>query len=480
MQPNVLSAPAQTNAARRRRRWPRYVLAAVVLLLALPACMYWMIYWSASRETASIMAETDRIDPTWRLLDIEAERAVLQADENAAVQVGKVYSLAGRNARTWRNDFSIQFEKLESPYELNDLQIEMLREAQEGLQEALAEARKLKDMPKGRFAIKWSVDWISTTLSDQQNARRVFELLQHDAWMRAQMGDLDGAVESCRACLNAARAIGDEPWLISFYIRIAGSHMALQSLERTLAQGRPSEKALAPMQALIEQEIQDVHKHWISAMRGERGGQQHLMTAISDGKLKMSQFGGMVGGNPSWADRFADYAPALMTQGYPSLLRHMNKVVDAAKLPLEQQYDRMRELEKEIPQSSVLARLLAPAIQKVTMVNLRDQTLLRSALVAVAAERYRLRHERWPESLAELVKAGLIVESPTDPCDGAELRWRRFADGMAAYGVGIDRTDDGGKIDIHRAHENGYDVGIKLWDLPRRRQAPRPPVVEGN
>ena len=478
MQSNVLSGQTESSTQRRRRRWLRYVLGIVGVPLMLLGGAYWLLSWSASRETASVMAETDRLDPGWRLLDIEAAREVLTPEENSALQVSKIVAMGGIG-RTWRNDFATQFEKLEAPYQLNELQIEMLREAQQDMQEALTEARKLKDMPKGRFALKWSADWISTMLNDQQSARRVFELLQHDAWMRAQMGDLDGAVESCRACLNAARSLGDEPILISFLIRVAGSHMAIAALERTLAQGQPSEKALAAMQALIEQEIQDVQKHWVNALRGERGGQQHMMAAIGDGKFKFSHLG-WGGGTPTAMDRLSEYAPVLVTQGYPSLLRHMNKVVDAANLPLDQQYEKMRELEKEIPRASLMARLLAPAVQKVTLANLRDQTLLRSALVAVAAERYRIQNkDRWPQTLADLVKAGLISEVPTDPGDGAQLRWRRFAEGMAAYGVGIDRTDDGGNINNSKSHETGVDLGIKLWDRPRRRQAARPPVIEG-
>lgn len=33
--------------------------------------------------------------------------------------------------------------------------------------------------------------------------------------------------------MNAARALGDEPLLISFLIRVAGDHLALHALERT-------------------------------------------------------------------------------------------------------------------------------------------------------------------------------------------------------------------------------------------------------
>src|SRR5439155_3936547 len=101
-------------------------------------------------------------------------------------------------------------------------------------EEGLRETRKLKDMPKGRYPITFSADFITTLLPHQQNARRIFEVMQHDAWLRAHDGDLDTAVESCRAGMNAARSIGAEPTLISLLIRIAGDQVALASLGRTL------------------------------------------------------------------------------------------------------------------------------------------------------------------------------------------------------------------------------------------------------
>ena len=46
-------------------------------------------------------------------------------------------------------------------------------------------------------------------------------LLQADAAIRAHNGDLDGALDSCRAILGAGRSIGDEPFVISQLVRIA-------------------------------------------------------------------------------------------------------------------------------------------------------------------------------------------------------------------------------------------------------------------
>lgn len=478
----TIEPASSPTAPKRRRRWPRVVLVTLLLLFGFPTCLYLYMSWSATRDTENALAETDRLDPGWRLDDIEAARETLDADKNSALFIIKLNGKAGRNSRTWRQEFTDAMDGLDAPYQLSPLQLEMLRDAYEGLDDIRAEARLLKDMPKGRFPIKYSADGISTLLPNQQDARRIFEILQHDAWLRAQHGDIDGAIESCRACMNAARSLGDEPILISFLIRVAGDHIALAALERTLAQGRqPSDQALAAMQQLIEQEMVDVEKHWKNALRGERAIGQRFVKALDERKLPVSALlgGGFIGpGQPTVGDRVADWFPIFITREYPDLLRYMNDAVEASQLPLEQQVDRLRGLEKSIPRKGILVRLLAPALEKVSAAHVRDHAFLRTAQVAVAAERFRLKQTppRWPESLAELVKSGLLADVPDDPYDGAPLRYRLWPEGVKAYSVGNDKVDDGGNINRDRPLEKGTDFGFRLWHAERRRQPARAPA----
>ncbi len=463
---------------KRRRRWPWILFGFFVLFFGFPAGLYVYVKWAAASETEKAIAETDLLDPGWHWSDIDASRETLADEKNSAVQIGKVLALTGRGGLHFKNSQAAEedLDKLEPPCELNVRQLEMLREAFEGLQEGVALARQLKDMPNGRYRLNVTPDFFSTMLNDQQSARGVFYVLQYDAMLRAQIGDLDGAIESCRACMNAGRSLGDEPILISFLIRVAGDHMALMALERTLAQGRPTEQALQPMQKLIQQEMGDLQKHWVSAMRGERAGHEILIRALNEGKLPATTLSGMLGGGqPGIGERIVDYFPAIITREYPALLRHMNQVVETAKGPLEEQGERFRELEQQTRKSTLLVRLIAPGVQNVCKANQRIQALLRSALVALACERYRLQDKegRWPASLADLHKLGLLSAIPSDPYDGAPLRYRPWTDGIILYAVGMDRIDDGGKIDRQRSNEPGVDIGFRLWNLDRRRQAPR-------
>jgi hypothetical protein len=104
----------------------------------------------------------------------------------------------------------------------------------------------------------------------------------------------------------------------------------------------------------------------------------------------------------------------------------------------------------------------------------RSDAYVRSAIVAVAAERYRLAQGHWPDTLVELKEAGYLKTIPTDPYDGRPLRWRRLDDGQVGYAVGPDLVDNGGNLaDRRKPQEPGTDIGFRLWDVAKRRQLPK-------
>ena len=72
------------------------------------------------------------------------------------------------------------------------------------------------------------------------------------------------------------------------------------------------------------------------------------------------------------------------------------------------------------------------------------QASIQLAITALAIERYRLERGRLPDALKELAPQ-FIEAIPTDPFDGAPLRYRRLARGYKVYSVGLDGHDDGGR-----------------------------------
>jgi hypothetical protein len=119
--------------------------------------------------------------------------------------------------------------------------------------------------------------------------------------------------------------------------------------------------------------------------------------------------------------------------------------------------------------------LLMPAVAKVMEADNRTHAQTRCALVAVAAERYRRAHGNWPASVDALVEDKLLKQAPTDPYDGARLRYRVREGSVVIYSVAQDREDNGGKFDGKSGLTKGTDIGFTLWDVSQRRLLPLPP-----
>src|SRR5262245_41559145 len=117
----------------------------------------------------------------------------------------------------------------------------------------------------------------------------------------------------------------------------------------------------------------------------------------------------------------------------------------------------MRIHEPDVP---VLGWVMAPGASRVAGAERRAVTLVRCAVAGMAAERYRLRHGRWPESLAELVPAGLLREVPADPYSEGPLQLRRARDGLVIHSVGPDGVYDGTALDDGEVNPN--DVRLEF------------------
>jgi hypothetical protein len=79
---DILPVPDAPPARSRRRRWP-YVLAVLSLPVVLGIGTYAYVNVAGERELRAALAETDRLDPRWRLEDVEADRALVPAAKNS-------------------------------------------------------------------------------------------------------------------------------------------------------------------------------------------------------------------------------------------------------------------------------------------------------------------------------------------------------------------------------------------------------------
>jgi hypothetical protein len=156
-----------------------------------------------------------------------------------------------------------------------------------------------------------------------------------------------------------------------------------------------------------------------------------------------------------------------------NLLGRLTLLVEAAKLPAEQQDARFRQIQPPL-RMQVLVWTFFPAISNVAAAYRLEQAQVRCMLTALAVERYRHELGHWLASLAALVPRQMS-QVPLDPYDGRPLRYGPLADGVVIYSVGPDLTDNAGKLDRKNPGATGANVGIRLWDVPKRRQLPPEP-----
>jgi hypothetical protein len=447
----------------------RRLTSRFLFFLPLLAVLAWYGYshFAAEKSLDEILAQINQSDPGWRLEDIEANREVIPEKENSALVVQEVRE---RLLGGWEDQaLTLTLQDLAPEKQLNDRQTQKIEEMLKKIQEPLALARRLADMPRGRTPIHYSDDGISTLLPNTQNARSAANLLRFDALLRSQKKDANGALDSVRGILNAARSVGDEPTLISVLVRIAIRNMAMAELERALAQGEPSEHSMQVFQDLLEDE--EKVPLLLIGLRGERGILDRFFESIQNGKTNTNakMVRGFWGGSPE-----VIFMGGSLKGQRAALLEIMTEEVEAANLPVEQQEAEFLRIEQTVHQKPLVIRLILPGGFRIEQSYWRSQAQLRTAIVALAVERFRRELGRWPKSIAELVP-GKLKQIYIDPYDGKPLRYRRNKDGVVIYSVGPDKVDDGGTLNRSNTGTPGPDIGIQLWDPDKRRQPAPPP-----
>ena len=87
--------------------------------------------------------------------------------------------------------------------------------------------------------------------------------------------------------------------------------------------------------------------------------------------------------------------------------------------------------------------MLLPALSRCAQVAARGDATRRVARLALAALRYRARHNRLPDRLDDLA-GEFILSVPNDPFDGKPMKLKQTGNGVVIYSIGPDMVDDGG------------------------------------
>lgn len=455
------TAPIPVKPKRSLRRW--YVVGGFLLAVAATPFVYaWITDWIRQRELDALIRELDEKDPHWRWHDLVSQMpAAPPDDKNAAVLLLAVgQSMKGpfvapksarerkrtnRNARLTPNDAALLRAALAN--------------------QPIAVARRLKDLPEGRVP----KDRLRNPLENDQSTIMFWpmDLLRHDAVLRADDGDVAGAAESCLAILHGANALHDAPSLMVHLVRTAGHQHALAALERTLAHGELAPEQLQALQWALEREARNDSVY--QALRSERAFGYVYYLLVLEGKLPEPVLNG--DGTARNFEVLRRLFSRSFVHDYPAELRKQTELVQASRLPDRERIEAFRTFAANYEPHPNLASILLSSNGREMI---QSQACVRCAVIAVAAERYRLEFQRWPRDAAQLVEAKLLSEAPIDPFDGQPLRWRHTPRGLIIYSIGEDGADDSAKLPAHELRVAAEDVGFILWS-PGLRHAP--PIV---
>ncbi|MCI0681043.1 MAG: hypothetical protein L0Y71_02975 [Gemmataceae bacterium] len=465
----------------RRRR--RLAVVALVPFLLVGGFLGYGSYRRSADDAAlrAAIADADRLDPGWRLAELEAKRAHVPPAKDSAALVTKVgrTAIPILNTGTLRQDLrdvSSEVNKLAPATPLTPRQTQLLRTCLGPLAGPLDDARTIADLPDGRYLFNCSPAFHELA-PHVDNVGITIWLLTQDLKLRAQDGDLEGAWKSCQAMMNVARSSGDEPSWVQVSRAYHGAE-AVKAMERILAQGQVPSEALAHTQTLLKEEM--AHPGLLISLRGRRAHVHHLYSELAAGNVSMGDMMAEIDsartksyGAPGIQHHVRGMAARSgLGAAHAWLLRTLNEAVEIARERGENAAPALRELQGRVGDPPELAlefsldhvlRFLDPK---------KNRARLECASTALAVERYRLKHGRWPATLADLVPDGFLPEAPQDPYDGEPLRYRPTEDGVVVFSVGSEQDAAGDALERNIPANDEQRLEFRLWNVDRRRALP--------
>lgn len=442
------------------RRWLKRIVIVFAVFGLPTAAFYFYVTWQGDRELRAVLEELDATEAPWRWDDLLAARAPVAAEDDGRALVLNVRSqMPAGFARKVNSNRALRPNLLLWPEEA-----ELYSKEVTPLEAVLPEARKVAQMPKGRFHVRWTKDLLGSDLDDVQKAREIIYLLHIDAYRQAHHGDLEIAMEDCLAMQRISQALQDELGIMPHFARLAFQHIGLASLQRVLGHGQPSLEQLERLQHAWEQFNRE--QALVNAVRGQRAYSHRLFEAIAERKVAFQDATGLRA-NP-WQAFINIYLRTSLKQSHAWTLRHWSAALESLELPEPERAARRRQLEDDARQAPAAAKFLMPAWVKIFQAHQGTETWTRCAIAALACERFRRTNERWPQSLAEL-SPKFLTKIPLDPCTGAPLLLRPTQDGIVIHSVGPDGKLRGAYYDEASPNPLHISYEFRLWNVNQRR-----------
>ncbi|TSC58113.1 MAG: Uncharacterized protein Greene041619_802 [Candidatus Peregrinibacteria bacterium Greene0416_19] len=281
------------------------------------------------------------------------------------------------------------------------------------------------------------------------------------------------AVQGCIRMVEEGRKAGENRIFAVLMTQLGINLTAKHVLEHGLANGDARSESLAALQHLLEMEAERPLPLMI--LRQVRAGSFRQLMRWKVGEIQIrnmvprSSVSSLLSQIPNGKahNLYLGMRAGLADNNLSAFVSVSSEFVTIAMTPPStQRMDAWKAAVATIPRQSWLARPFLDDLARHFANTGHEMNGVRSAVAAIAAERFRLAHGRWPDSWEELVPQ-LLSKVPEDFLAGAPLFLRRLPDGLIIYPSGPDGTDDGEDFVIGRTAAPPKQ-GFRLWDPAHR------------
>lgn len=344
----------------------------------------------------------------------------------------------------------------------------------------LAEMKTLASLPSGRIPVQPPADWTAFMLPDLIHVRSARSLLRIRAYVHLADGEAKQAVRTIDPLFAIGGVLQPAPILYQHLVSLSVDAGALELIQDALHVATLDDATLQHLSSQVRQRETRLSIVW--TLRGERS----LAAAIIDDPAAFDLFGQPSNAVGSFAERMT--ARTFVVRGNQ---RHMTEYMDRLIAVADDPFA-LLEAARDMHGPGRGSRLyrftteqLAPSVARVCELHVRLIVNLRTADAAIAAERFRLAHGRFPAELAELVP-DYLPAVPEDPHTGDPLRLVSDEEGITIYAVG-EGGDNQGRLHAPRNSGVTVDVGYRLLHPalrgltffdpePEPEEAPMPPA----
>ena len=357
----------------------------------------------------------------------------------------------------------------------------------------LAELRAASQRPYSRYPVVYDLDnpW-GIMIPHLAPVKSASLRLKLRACAELAAGQSENALEDVKLSLYLADSIKEEPFLISYLVRLACFQIATQPIWEGLAEHRWTDPQLQELQTRLQRYdfLTDMNR----PLKGERAAGILTVDLIIRKKIRLRDLEGVIDPPDPTGGDLVDLISRVAPGGwyYLELLNfcrlyqvQLQGAFDVTKKRVSPSRisSNAHEFEREIAggrlgrglnaviNHHVIASLLLPALNKIPMKAALGQTAADQAALACVLERYRLANGQFPEKLDALVPR-FISQLPNDVITGESLKYRRTDDGQfMLYSVGWNEKDDGGIVGKVKDSPNSvqdFTLGDWVWRYPSK------------